>query len=67
MSLCSDCFNNGNHEGHDYEFYKSQSGGSCDCGDSSIMHESGFCSQHLGPNASRVIAELPSGKEVIIY
>ena len=48
MALCSDCFKDGNHEGHDYNIFKSQDGGSCDCGDSLIMRESGFCSQHHG-------------------
>ena len=52
MSLCADCFRHGNHEGHDYNMFKSQAGGACDCGDSSVMRESGFCSRH-GPNASR--------------
>ena len=66
MSLCSDCFKDGNHEGHDYNFFKSQAGGACDCGDSSVMRESGFCSQHHGPNANRVIAEPPSGENNII-
>ena len=28
--------------------FKSQAGGACDCGDSSVMKESGFCSQHHG-------------------
>ena len=51
MSLCADCFRHGNHEGHDYNMFKSQAGGACDCGDSSVMRESGFCSRH-GPNAS---------------
>ena len=61
MSLCSDCFKDGNHEGHAYNFFKSQAGGACDCGDSSVMRESGFCSQHHGCNTKRVIAEPPSG------
>jgi len=51
MSLCADCFRHGNHEGHDYNMFKSQAGGACDCGDSSVMRESGFCTRH-GPNAS---------------
>jgi len=52
MSLCADCFRHGNHEGHDYNMFKSQAGGACDCGDASVMRESGFCSRH-GPNACR--------------
>ena len=45
MSLCADCFRHGNHEGHDYNMFKSQAGGACDCGDASVMRESGFCSR----------------------
>ncbi len=60
MSLCADCFKDGNHEGHDFNFFKSQAGGACDCGDSSVMRESGFCSQHHGPNANRNTTEPPS-------
>lgn len=45
MSLCAECFRNGNHEGHDYNMFKSQAGGACDCGDPSVMRESGFCSR----------------------
>ena len=45
MSLCRDCFHSGNHiaEGHDYNMFKSQAGGACDCGDESVMRPSGFC------------------------
>ena len=45
MSLCEECFRHGNHEGHDYNMFKSQAGGACDCGDPSVMRESGFCSR----------------------
>ncbi len=48
MSLCQDCFRLGNHEGHDYNMFKSQAGGACDCGDASVMKESGFCVRHHG-------------------
>ena len=65
MSLCSDCFNDGNHVGHDYQFYKSESGGACDCGESSVMHKSGFCSQHLGIDVNRVIAKVTSGVQFV--
>ncbi|CAG0912404.1 unnamed protein product [Notodromas monacha] len=50
MSLCSECFRKGNHVGHDFNMFKSQSGGACDCGDTTVMRESGFCQRH-GPNA----------------
>lgn len=46
MSLCTECFQKGNHIGHDYNMFRSQAGGACDCGDPSVMKESGFCSSH---------------------
>ncbi|KAK3103122.1 hypothetical protein FSP39_016629 [Pinctada imbricata] len=49
MSLCSDCFQGGNHEGHDFNMFRSQAGGACDCGDVSVMNKAGFCSRH-GPD-----------------
>ena len=50
MSLCAECFKDGDHEGHDYNMFKSQAGGACDCGDSSVMRANGFCSRHHGWN-----------------
>ena len=41
MSLCGECFHAGNHEGHDFNMFKSQAGGACDCGDVSVMNPSG--------------------------
>ena len=29
MSLCATCFKNGNHEGHDFNMFKSGAGGAC--------------------------------------
>ncbi|CAH8553063.1 unnamed protein product [Schistosoma margrebowiei] len=49
MSLCSSCFTAGNHEGHDFNKFKSHAGGACDCGDATVMKESGFCRFH-GPD-----------------
>lgn len=46
MSLCIDCFLSGDHEGHDFNMFRSQAGGACDCGDPFVMKESGFCSHH---------------------
>ncbi|XP_030642259.1 E3 ubiquitin-protein ligase ubr3 [Chanos chanos] len=46
MSLCAECFNNGDHTGHDFNMFRSQAGGACDCGDSNVMRESGFCCRH---------------------
>ncbi|XP_017759565.1 PREDICTED: E3 ubiquitin-protein ligase UBR3 isoform X2 [Eufriesea mexicana] len=51
MSLCTECFKNGNHYGHDFNMFLSQAGGACDCGDTSVMKESGFCNRH-GPKAA---------------
>ncbi|XP_054716089.1 E3 ubiquitin-protein ligase ubr3-like [Uloborus diversus] len=50
MSLCSECFQKGNHEGHDFNMFRSQAGGACDCGDKSVMRESGFCQRHGSQN-----------------
>lgn len=47
MSLCSDCFQRGNHEGHDFNMFRSQAGGACDCGDKSVMRESGYVSNRF--------------------
>jgi hypothetical protein len=43
--LCYDCFVNSNHKGHTFLEYDS-SGGCCDCGDSSLWNENGFCPAH---------------------
>ncbi|VDK17417.1 unnamed protein product [Anisakis simplex] len=61
MSLCADCFQNSNHQGHDFNRFFSQAGGACDCGNSDVLRESGFCARH-GPNAVRPPA--PSDKIV---
>ncbi|XP_052682389.1 E3 ubiquitin-protein ligase ubr3-like [Crassostrea angulata] len=49
MSLCYECFHSGNHEGHDFNMFRSQAGGACDCGDINVLNKSGFCSRH-GPD-----------------
>ena len=41
MSICADCFHGGNHEGHDYNMFRSQAGGACDCGDENVMRKEG--------------------------
>ncbi|XP_076285643.1 ubr3 ubiquitin ligase isoform X1 [Lasioglossum baleicum] len=51
MSLCTECFKKGNHFRHDFNMFLSQAGGACDCGDSSVMKEAGFCDRH-GPKAA---------------
>ena len=34
-------FHAGNHEGHDFNMFKSQAGGACDCGDEDVMKKEG--------------------------
>ncbi|XP_058960015.2 E3 ubiquitin-protein ligase ubr3 [Pocillopora verrucosa] len=58
MSLCADCFHAGNHEGHDFNMFKSQAGGACDCGDEDVMKSDGFCSRH-GRKDTHVIRTPP--------
>ncbi|KAI1295772.1 E3 ubiquitin-protein ligase UBR3 [Halotydeus destructor] len=60
MSLCAECFQKGDHEGHDFNMFRSQAGGACDCGDPSVMKEQGFCVRH-GPKASKSTPCPPSG------
>ncbi|XP_075036776.1 E3 ubiquitin-protein ligase UBR3 isoform X3 [Mixophyes fleayi] len=52
MSLCAECFNQGEHAGHDFNMFRSQAGGACDCGDSNVMRESGFCKRHRVKSSS---------------
>ncbi|XP_075685544.1 E3 ubiquitin-protein ligase UBR3 isoform X2 [Rhinoderma darwinii] len=54
MSLCAECFNQGEHAGHDFNMFRSQAGGACDCGDSNVMRESGFCKRHRVKSSSCV-------------
>ncbi|MPC97957.1 E3 ubiquitin-protein ligase UBR3 [Portunus trituberculatus] len=48
----------GNHEGHDFNMFRSQAGGACDCGNSAVMKESGFCHRH-GSQAQLNKPEVP--------
>ncbi|XP_014216341.1 E3 ubiquitin-protein ligase Ubr3 [Copidosoma floridanum] len=59
MSLCTECFKKGNHRSHDFNMFLSQAGGACDCGDTSVMKETGFCDKH-GPNAAVNHAAAPA-------
>ncbi|XP_069472278.1 E3 ubiquitin-protein ligase UBR3 isoform X2 [Ambystoma mexicanum] len=54
MSLCAECFHHGDHAGHDFNMFRSQAGGACDCGDSNVMRESGFCKRHRVKSSSSV-------------
>uniref|UniRef100_A0A8C5FPK1 E3 ubiquitin-protein ligase n=1 Tax=Gadus morhua TaxID=8049 RepID=A0A8C5FPK1_GADMO len=69
MSLCAECFNNGDHTGHDFNMFRSQAGGACDCGDSNVMRESGFCRRHrlkTGENVPSVPRELLLMSEMVL-
>ncbi|XP_043683976.1 E3 ubiquitin-protein ligase Ubr3 isoform X1 [Vespula pensylvanica] len=59
MSLCTECFKKGNHHRHDFNMFLSQAGGACDCGDASVMKETGFCDKH-GPKAAVNKSAAPS-------
>jgi E3 ubiquitin-protein ligase UBR3 len=50
MSICAECFRNGDHTGHDFNMFRSGAGGACDCGDECVMASSGFCSSHGNHN-----------------
>uniref|UniRef100_H9GNT1 E3 ubiquitin-protein ligase n=1 Tax=Anolis carolinensis TaxID=28377 RepID=H9GNT1_ANOCA len=54
MSLCAECFHQGDHAGHDYNMFRSQAGGACDCGDGNVMREAGFCKRHRIKSSSEV-------------
>ncbi|CAB3374675.1 Hypothetical predicted protein [Cloeon dipterum] len=64
MSLCEPCFRLGDHKGHDWNFFFSQAGGACDCGDVSVMKESGYCSEH-GDHAQKKHATKPVPRKLI--
>uniref|UniRef100_A0A3Q3VP00 E3 ubiquitin-protein ligase n=1 Tax=Mola mola TaxID=94237 RepID=A0A3Q3VP00_MOLML len=69
MSLCAECFNNGEHTGHDFNMFRSQAGGACDCGDSNVMRESGFCRRHrlrTGENVPSIPRDLLLMSEVVL-
>lgn len=46
MSICAECFKNGDHRGHDFNMFRSGAGGACDCGDEYVMNPKGFCKAH---------------------
>ncbi|KAG8189542.1 hypothetical protein JTE90_008502 [Oedothorax gibbosus] len=45
MTLYTQCFHEGDHEGHEFKMYRS-AGGFCDCGDKNLLRETGFCPRH---------------------
>ncbi|TNN36676.1 E3 ubiquitin-protein ligase UBR3 [Liparis tanakae] len=69
MSLCAECFNNGDHTGHDFNMFRSQAGGACDCGDGNVMRESGFCRRHrlrTGENVPSIPRDLLLMSEMVL-
>ncbi|CAH2074477.1 unnamed protein product, partial [Thlaspi arvense] len=54
-AICVPCFQNGNHNDHDYSIIYT-GGGCCDCGDETAWKREGFCSKHKG---SEQIQPLP--------
>ncbi|KAL0486904.1 hypothetical protein AKO1_001240, partial [Acrasis kona] len=48
-AICSTCFTNGDHEGHEYSLITTSSG-MCDCGDADSWCSEGFCKLHSGPS-----------------
>uniref|UniRef100_A0A8P4GKC7 E3 ubiquitin-protein ligase n=1 Tax=Dicentrarchus labrax TaxID=13489 RepID=A0A8P4GKC7_DICLA len=69
MSLCAECFNNGDHTGHDFNMFRSQAGGACDCGDGNVMRESGFCRPHrlrTGENVPSIPRDLLLMSEMVL-
>ncbi|ELP84714.1 ubiquitin ligase E3 alpha, putative [Entamoeba invadens IP1] len=44
--ICVECFQNGDHKGHDYSLQKSGIGGACDCGSELSWKVSGNCKHH---------------------
>uniref|UniRef100_A0A3Q3LCK0 E3 ubiquitin-protein ligase n=1 Tax=Mastacembelus armatus TaxID=205130 RepID=A0A3Q3LCK0_9TELE len=69
MSLCAECFNNGDHTGHDFNMFRSQAGGACDCGDGNVMRETGFCRRHrlrTGENVPLIPRDLLLMSEMVL-
>lgn len=46
--ICVDCFENGNHEGHNFEIIRNPEKVMCDCGDVEALDKHGFCNHHNG-------------------
>ena len=53
--VCIECFNAGNHEGHNYEQII-VCGGCCDCGDDEKWEEKGFCMKHV-PKDDKIMVD----------
>uniref|UniRef100_M8B5B3 E3 ubiquitin-protein ligase n=1 Tax=Aegilops tauschii TaxID=37682 RepID=M8B5B3_AEGTA len=55
-AICVPCFQNGNHEDHDYSIMYT-GGGCCDCGDATAWKREGFCSRHKGAEQIKPLPE----------
>jgi hypothetical protein len=55
-AICVPCFQNGNHEHHDYSIIYT-GGGCCDCGDITAWKRDGFCSKHKGAEQIQPLPE----------
>ncbi|XP_048561722.1 E3 ubiquitin-protein ligase PRT6-like [Triticum urartu] len=55
-AICVPCFQNGNHEDHDYSIMYT-GGGCCDCGDATAWKREGFCSRHKGAEQIKPLSE----------
>ncbi|KRY00594.1 E3 ubiquitin-protein ligase UBR3 [Trichinella pseudospiralis] len=62
MSICASCFHNGDHKNHDFNMFRSQTGGACDCGDKTVMRSEGFCSHH----GDGILASATKPPEILI-
>ncbi|GAB2263939.1 hypothetical protein Droror1_Dr00026073 [Drosera rotundifolia] len=55
-AICVPCFQNGNHEDHDYSIIYTV-GGCCDCGDETAWNPEGFCANHRGSEKMQPLPE----------
>ena len=46
--LCQECFDGGDHTGHEVFFHRTKAGGCCDCGDLEAWKLEGCCARHRG-------------------
>jgi len=58
--MCKTCFDNSNHEGHDWSHYVTGAGGCCDCGDFEAWAREGCCPEHSAPRLSDPTELLPA-------
>ncbi|KAI2660354.1 E3 ubiquitin-protein ligase ubr3 [Labeo rohita] len=70
MSLCAECFNNGDHTGHDFNMFRSQAGGAfCDLRHLIDGFNARFCNRHrlkTGENVPSVPRDLLLMSEMVL-